>query len=158
MNKKGITKLIFCCMFTLIFLMSNSVFADSQINKRQTDIPMLSELKQLSSNQLQVTYDQPVELSKGIDPKNYWIQSTTEASPTGIATLGVNDTVNPGNSLTSAKVTIRAVGNNNTVFVLTFNQDITKDKAYKMIICYVTKPGAPPYTGDNGSATFVGSF
>jgi hypothetical protein len=58
------------------------------------------------------------EMSKGMDPKNYWIQS----------------------------------------FVLTFNQNIDKGMAFKMIICHVTKPGAPQYSGDNGSANFVGQY
>ena len=87
---------------------------------------------------------------------NYWIQSTTEAVTTGIATLGMNDQVNAGNALTSDKVTIAAADNRNQSFVLTFNQNITQGKSYKMIICYVTVPDAPPYSGDNGSAAFVG--
>lgn len=122
----------------------------------ESTIPMLASVSQISANQLQVTYDQPVDQAKGMDPKNYWIQSTTEQTPTNIATLGMNDKVNNSNSLTAEKVAIQASGNNGKSFVLTFQQNIAKGKAFKMIICYVTKPGAPPFSGDNGSATFVG--
>ncbi|SDP08446.1 Histidine phosphatase superfamily (branch 1) [Paenibacillus sp. yr247] len=44
------------------------------------------------------------------------------------------------------------MGNKNTRFILSFKQSIPQGKAYKMIICYATKPGAPPYSEDNGSA------
>jgi len=37
----------------------------------------------------------------GMKPTNYWIQDTTNVMPEGIATLGKNDNVNAGNSLTS---------------------------------------------------------
>ena len=41
-------------------------------------------------------------------------------------------------------------------FILTFNQNIPRGAEYKLIICYVTVKGAPPYSGDNGMATFIG--
>ncbi|MBP2001362.1 tRNA(Ile2) C34 agmatinyltransferase TiaS [Paenibacillus shirakamiensis] len=121
-----------------------------------TAIPMLTSLRQIAPNQLQVTYDQPVDQVKGIDPKNYWIQSTSEQTPTNIATLGMNDSVNSTNSLTAANVSIQTTGSKGQSFILTFKQNISKGMAFKMIICFVTKPGAPLYTGDNGSAAFVG--
>ncbi|NBD26624.1 hypothetical protein [Paenibacillus glycinis] len=119
-------------------------------------IPMLKDLQQLSGNQLKVTYDQPVDGAKGIKPGNYWIQSLSETMPTGIATLGMNDTVNPGNALTADKVTITSADTTNTSFILTFKSVIPTGKSYKLIICYVTAPNAPPYSGDNGSRTFIG--
>lgn len=119
-------------------------------------IPMLKDLQQLSGNQLKVTYDQPVDGAKGIKPGNYWIQSLTETMPTGIATLGMNDTVNPGNALTADNVTITSADTTNTSFILTFKGMIPTGKSYKLIICYVTVPNAPPYSGGNGSRTFIG--
>jgi len=147
---KFMTKLV------LISIIVLAVVAPQAASARQHTIPMLRELKQTSPNQLLVTYDQPVDQTKGITPTNYWIQSTTDVTPTGIATLGKNDQVNPSNSLTANKVTIAAADSQNQSFVLTFNQSIPRGMSYKMIICYVTTPGAPPYTGDNGSATFIG--
>ncbi|MBM7566827.1 hypothetical protein [Paenibacillus sacheonensis] len=119
-------------------------------------IPMLKDLQQIAPNQLKVTYDQRVDGTKGITPGNYWIQSTTETMPTGIATLGMNDRVSPGNALTADKVTITTADTTNTSFILTFKQPIPAGKSYKLIICYVTAPNAPPYSGDNGSREFTG--
>ncbi|MBO7744654.1 hypothetical protein I8J29_10630 [Paenibacillus sp. MWE-103] len=119
-------------------------------------IPMLKDLQQTSANQLKVTYDQPVNGAKGIKPGNYWVQSMTETMPTGIATLGMNDSVSPANALTADKVTITSADTAGTSFLLTFKQNIPAGKSYKLIICYVTAPNAPPYSGDNGSRTFVG--
>ncbi|RKP48892.1 hypothetical protein D7Z26_21255 [Cohnella endophytica] len=148
-------KLLLCSLLALSFAAPDQASAQ-QSKKRQAQIPMLSQLSQISPNQLQVTYDQPVDQTKGTTPGNYWIQSTTEVTPTGIATLGKNDSVNNGNALTADKVMIQPVANNAQSFMLTFKQDIPKGMSYKMIICYVTQPGEPPYTGANGSAVFVG--
>lgn len=147
---KFMTKLVLISIFAL------AIVAPQAASARAQTIPMLREVKQTSPNQLLITYDQPVDRTKGITPTNYWIQSTTDVMPTGIATLGKNDQVNPSNSLTASKVSIAAADSQNQSFVLTFNQNISKGKSYKMIICYVTTPGAPPFTGDNGSATFIG--
>ncbi|MGO4694731.1 hypothetical protein AB4Z50_10650 [Paenibacillus sp. 2TAB26] len=147
---KFMTRLVLISIFTL------AIVAPQAASAREQTIPMLREVKQTSPNQLLITYDQPVDKTKGITPTNYWIQSTTDVTPTGIATLGKNDQVNPSNSLTASKVSIAAADSQNQSFVLTFNQNISKGKSYKMIICYVTTPGAPPFTGDNGSATFIG--
>ncbi|WP_052350482.1 hypothetical protein [Paenibacillus gorillae] len=121
-----------------------------------SDIPMLTGINQVASNQLRVTYDQPVDQVKGINPQNYWVQNTAETMPTNIATLGMNDSVNANNSLTEEKVKIEVSGSTGQEFLLTFNQNIARGMAFKLIVCYVTKPGAPPYSGDNGSIAFVG--
>jgi hypothetical protein len=78
------------------------------------------------------------------------------AKPKHIATLGKNDKVNESNSLTDELVKIKSKDGSAKTFILTFNQDIPKGEEYKLIICYVTVKGAPPYSGDNGMATFVG--
>jgi hypothetical protein len=155
--KNFASKLMLCGMFVFSLIAVHQVNAAQQnLKPKVTTIPMLSELKQISSNQLRVTYDQPVDKTKGTEPGNYWIQSMSEEIPTGIATLGKNDNVNPSNSLTADKVSIKTMGNNDRRFILTFKQNIPSGKAYKMIICYVTKPGQPPYSGDNGSSAFIG--
>jgi len=161
MRNTLVTKL---CLAVLIAFGSISLNAqafasqriESQGSSPTASIPMLASLSQISANQLQLSYDQPVDQTKGSNPRNYWIQDTTEPSPVNIATLGMNDRVNSNNSLTPDRVNIQAVGTDGKSFVLTFNQNIAKGKTFKLIICYVTRPGAPPYSGDNGSATFVG--
>lgn len=124
--------------------------------KRQFPIPMLVNLQQTSSNQIQISYDRDVDLMKGMNATNYWVKDTMNASPQGIATLGRNASVNDGNSLTARMVKIEQMNGSAKTFILTFNQAIPSGAAYILIICYVTVKGAPPYSGDNGMAMFIG--
>lgn len=135
----------------------------SQINpmtmrddKRQFPIPMLANLVQLSPNQIEISYDIDVDLTLGMKPTNYWVQDTMNIMPQGIATLGSDDTVNAENSLTSSMVKIEPKNGSSKTFTLTFNKVIPTGAEYMLIICYVTVKGAPPYSGDNGLATFIG--
>lgn len=126
-------------------------------NQAERQIPMLADLKQVSSNQIMITYDRPVDINAGMKASNYWVQSMTDVSPIGIATLGKNDKVSNQNALSNDKVTIQKIQGNNNSFLLTFKQNITRNKQYKLIICYVTVPGGAPYSGDNGMKVFTGN-
>ncbi|MBB6669551.1 hypothetical protein [Cohnella nanjingensis] len=155
--KNAWIKLVFAVLLVAGFASAHRAdAAPSATPEPDASVPMLASLNQISPNQLRVSYDQPVDQAKGMNPTNYWIQSTSERTPTNIATLGMNDTVSKNNSLTAADVTIQAEGSGGQTFVLTFKKKIASGMPFKMIICYVTKPGAPPYSGDNGSAAFVG--
>lgn len=123
---------------------------------RQFPIPMLAKLEQISPNKIQISYDRDVDMMKGMNPNNYWVQDTINFMPQGIATLGRRDNVNVGNSLTSNLVKIEPKDGSSKTFIITFNQVIPRGAEYKLIICYVTVKGAPPYSGDNGMATFIG--
>ena len=125
-------------------------------DKRQFPIPMLVNLVQVSPNQIEINYDIDVDVMLGMNPTNYWIQDTMNLIPQGIATLGSDDNVNAGNSLTSSMVKIEPKTGSAKTFTLTFNQAIPTGAEYMLIICYVTVKGAPPYSGDNGMATFIG--
>lgn len=129
--------------------------ATAKENNDQT-VPMLSSLEQISANQIQISYDREVDVSKGTKATNYWVQDTMNLSPKGVATLGKNESVNTSNSLRDGLVKIQQKDGSAKTFILTFNKNITKGAEYKLIICYVTVPGAPPYSGDNGMMTFVG--
>lgn len=167
MKKQCMYLLIFCSMF--IFQLGNcsSVSAKTvdsfsmdvnAIKEEATQqvIPKLAKLEQISPNQIQITYDRDVDVNSAKKVTNYWMQSTKDEKPSGIATLGKNDKVNSSNSLNSRMVTINPMSNSNKTFVLTFNENIKPGMEYKLIICYVIVPGAPPYNGDNGTAIFVG--
>ena len=123
---------------------------------RQFPIPMLTKTEQISPNQIEISYDRDVDIKLGTKATSYWIQDIMNVMPKGIATLGKNDKVNARNSLTDNKVKIESKNGSAKTFILTFNQDIPRGAEYKLIICYVTVEGAPPYSGDNGTATFVG--
>ncbi|MEH6939703.1 hypothetical protein V7056_17910 [Bacillus sp. JJ664] len=124
-------------------------------NQLKRQVPMLSELFQVSTNQLLVTFDRPVDLNAGTKASNYWIQSG-DMKPSGIASIGKNDTVYPKNSLTDDKVKITKVQGNNNSFLLTFKENIPSKKTFKLIVCYITVPGGGQYNGDNGMQVFVG--
>lgn len=128
----------------------------SMKNNIDFPIPKLVKADQISPNQLQISYDRDVDMNLGKKATNYWIQDAKNIMPKGIATLGKNDKVSARNSLTDKLVKIEAMNGSKKAFILTFNQNIPKGEEYKLIICYVTVEGAPPYSGDNGMATFVG--
>lgn len=124
--------------------------------KEIAPIPKLVSLNQISPNQIEISYNIDVDTTLGTKPSNYWIQSLSEATPNGIASLGKTDKVNSNNALTDKMVKIEAKDGSNKTFILTFNDKINKREQYKLIICYVTTPGATPYNGDNGAISFVG--
>lgn len=158
--------LIACTLMMLQSLWCSEVSAEHFIeaptnslrctNSEESPIPKLAKLKQISSNQIQISYDMDVDMDLGTKATNYWVQDTKNATPEYIATLGKNDKVNENNSLTDNLVKINSKDGSSKTFVLTFSQDIPKGKEYNLIICYVTVKGAPPYSGDNGTATFIG--
>ncbi len=126
------------------------------VSNKASEIPKLVKVDQISPNQLQISYDINVDMELGTKATNYWVQDTKNIKPEYIATLGKNEKVNNNNSLTDQLVKINSKDGSAKTFILTFSQDIPKGKEYKLIICYVTVEGAPPYSGDNGMAIFVG--
>ncbi|MGG7076521.1 hypothetical protein [Clostridium sardiniense] len=130
--------------------------ADKSQKTKENNIPKLMKVNQISPNQIEISYDRDVDVELGSKATNYWVQDTMNDKPKGIASLGKNDKVEAKNSLTDDKVRIEAKEDSQRTFVLTFSKDIPKGAEYKLIICYVTVEGAPPYTGDNGMMTFVG--
>jgi hypothetical protein len=78
------------------------------------------------------------------------------ATPEGIATLDKNDKVNARNSLNSSMLKIEPKNGSARTFIFIFNKNIPRGAEYILIVCYVIVIGAPPYTGDNGMAKFIG--
>jgi len=156
--------LISCCMMSFQLVYSANVIAKpvdglsivTNAENVTQAIPKLVKLEQLSQNQIKITYDRDVDLSSAQKATNYWVQSTKDVTPTGIATLGKNDKVNSKNALTSDLVSIKPMDNSKNIFILTFKNNVKAGMEHKLIICYVIVPGAPPYNGDNGSAVFIG--
>ncbi|MBU3191409.1 hypothetical protein K9O30_18870 [Clostridium bowmanii] len=68
-------------------------------DNRQFPISMLVSLKQLSPNQIQISYDRDVDVRLAMKPTNYWIKDTINDIPKGISTLGKNNSVNATNSV-----------------------------------------------------------
>ena len=156
--------LIVCTVVTAQFLRCNIVSAKpvAEISATtkgkdvKSPIPMLMKTEQVSPNKIQISYDRDVDIKLGTKATNYWIQDTLNAIPKGIGTLGKEDKVNATNSLMDSMVKIEPTNGSAKTFTLTFNQSIPRGSEYMLIICYVTVPGAPPYSGDNGMAIFIG--
>lgn len=152
---KKITKSLIAAVALLVVQLSlcSIVSAETIAND---NIPKLIKLTQISPNQIQITYDRDVDTSLAIKATNYWVQDLVNSKPEGIASLGKDEKINSKNSLTENEVRIEPKEDSQRTFVITFDRDIPKGAEYKLIICYVTVPGAPPYSGDNGMMTFVG--
>lgn len=138
-----------------------SIAFDSEVNSlakssKEAAVPMLGKVVQTAPNQIEISYDRDVDVSLGTKAGNYWLQDLDNSMPKGIATLGKNDNVNSGNSIKADMVKITQKDGSGKTFLLTFHQDVPKGAHYRLIICYVTIPGAPAYTGDNGKADFFG--
>lgn len=132
------------------------VYTSNMTSNKEFPTPKLIAAKQISSNQIEITYDRDVDTKLATKPMNYWVQSTINAENQGITTLGKNDQVSPENSLTDDKVKIEAVDGSKRIFTLTFNNDIIKDEEFKIIIYNVTVPGAPVNNGENGTVVLIG--
>lgn len=125
-------------------------------DEKESNIPKLMKVNQISPNQIEISYDRDIDVELGTKAINYWIQDTMNDKPKGIASFGKNDKVDARNSLTDSKVRIEAKEDSQRTFVLTFSKDIPKGAEYKLIISNVTIEGAPSYSGENGIMTFVG--
>lgn len=110
--------------------------------------PRVAEVKLVSGNVLEVAFDQPVDLKSGTNPSNYWIR-TSEAKPTGIATLGKDDKTSSKNALTAEMVTIAPKDGSNKVMVFTFKDQATPKVSYSLVPCFVNMPGSEGYRGGN---------
>jgi hypothetical protein len=161
--------LALCTVVTVQFFRENIASAKPAIKSSNTSvspveknsnftIPMILKLEQTALNQIEITYDRDVDMGQAMKLTNYWIQDTMYAKPKGIATLGKNDKMNVGNSLAINKnrVSILSKRGSTKTFIISFNKYIPIGVEYKLTISNVKVEGAPPYSGDNGTAIFVG--
>lgn len=117
--------------------------------------PILKSLKQLNINQLEFTYDTPANPIKATQPCNYWIQNIDENASGKISSLGKNDIPNCQNCLTSEIVEIKSKDSSNKTFIITFKENITPNKKYKLIVFYVPSINHDTFNGRNGAITFL---
>ncbi|SHK01130.1 hypothetical protein SAMN02745248_01570 [Hathewaya proteolytica DSM 3090] len=159
-----IMAMIFINVFCLLCIGARNVKAceqpcikekgENSIQKKK--IPMLVSLKQTDESTLEIKFNNPVDIRKAVTPRNYWIQSLDSNEPNGIATVGKNDNVSMENSLRRRNVRIVPKEGSNEVFEMKFNQQISKGKKYKLIICHLTSKDQKPYDGNNGVKEFTG--
>ncbi|PGS49563.1 hypothetical protein [Bacillus sp. AFS041924] len=121
-----------------------------------TQIPKLTDIFQVSTNQILITFDTQVDINLGTKASVYWIQSLSEQIPTGIASLGSNGNFNSRNALSDNQVSIRKVQGDNNSFLLTFKQEIPSHKRFKLVVRNLNAAGGKPYNGENGVKVFTG--
>ncbi|WP_088072717.1 hypothetical protein [Gottfriedia luciferensis] len=133
-------------------LLSEGYKTKSAVNQ----IPKLTDIFQVSTNQILVTFDRRVEIDLGTKASTYWIQSLSDTIPTGIASLGRNSRLNANNALSTNQVSITKVQGDNNSFLLTFKQEIPSNKRFKLVVRNLNVPGGMPFSGDNGTKIFIG--
>ncbi|MFD4707783.1 hypothetical protein ACFWM3_23470 [Gottfriedia sp. NPDC058432] len=119
-------------------------------------IPKLTDIFQVSTNQILVTFDSQVDIDLGTNASVYWIQSLSDKIPTGIASLGSKSQFNARNALSNNQVTITKVQGDNNSFLLTFKQEIPSNKRFKLAVRHLHAPGGKPFDGINGMKVFTG--
>ncbi|UOQ43794.1 hypothetical protein MUN89_18220 [Halobacillus salinarum] len=120
-----------------------------QQDYRQMPHPILLSAIQRSPNQIELVYDQPVDLQSATNVSNYWIRNNLDR-PADIATLGRNDMMLlPTNSLTPNMAMITPMDNSKQRFILAFNVNATPGVQYTVIPCFVNLEGRTGYGGDN---------
>lgn len=112
-------------------------------------IPVVKTVKQISPNQIQITFDRDVELSQATNPKNYWLRDTNAMLPSGVASIGKIGKPTDKNTLTTEMVKITSIGNSKKHFNFTFSKNIFKNVDYKLQVCNISADGFSGYLGDN---------
>ncbi|WP_088010870.1 hypothetical protein [Gottfriedia acidiceleris] len=125
-------------------------------NQTVNQIPKLTDIFQVSTNQILVTFDSQVDINLGTKASVYWIQSLSDKIPTGIASLGSKSQFNARNALSNNQVTITKVQGDNNSFLLTFKQEIPSNKRFKLAVRHLHAPGGKPFDGINGMKVFTG--
>lgn len=118
--------------------------------------PVLKNLNQVSSNQLEITFDTATNSVYAVQPKNYWIQNVNGDTLDQVSSIGKKDKTTNQNCLTNEMVKIKPKNASNKTFIMTFKDDITSNKKYKLIICFVPSNNKSTFNGRNGAITFIG--
>ncbi|MGE6669103.1 hypothetical protein [Paenibacillus xylanexedens] len=110
--------------------------------------PVIVEVRQVASNQIVVTYDQPADLMSATNISNYWIRSNM-SSPSDIASLGMGEALAKENTIRADRGMITPINNSKTIFVITFNVNATMGVLYILLPCFVNLEGRSGFTGGN---------
>ncbi|WP_144572720.1 hypothetical protein [Bacillus paramycoides] len=109
--------------------------------------PILLEARQISSNQILMTYDKPTDLVSATNVSNYWIRSNM--GPDGIASVGMKDALTAGNAIRPDMGMIAPVDNSKMRFVINFRVNVTRGVMYTVLPCFVNLEGMSGFMGEN---------
>jgi hypothetical protein len=118
-------------------------------NPQMVPHPVLTVARQTAPNQIEITYDQPTDLTSATNVRNYWIRNNLDR-PSDIATVERgNMMLLPTNSLTPNMVRITPVGNSKRRFLMTFSLNATPGVQYTVLPCFVNLEGRTGFGGEN---------
>jgi hypothetical protein len=126
-------------------------------NQGLNDIPLLLEAKQLDTNKIKILFDRPVDLVSAKNISNYWLQSN-QYIPTGVASLGINETPNSSNSLKRENARIESLYFTKTTLILISNRRLTTCVQYRLLPWFINADGKSGYTGPNYSDLSKNTF
>ncbi|MDO5517785.1 MAG: hypothetical protein Q4F66_09530 [Clostridium sp.] len=129
----------------------NNTDKSSEENK---DVAKPVSANQLSVNVVEITFNIPVEEKDATKASNYWVRSTEEDKPSGVATVGKNEKLSTSNSLTDDMVKIEPSTESGRVYKMTFKNNIKSGAEHKIHIYFVAPKGAEIYKGENGAIIF----
>ena len=123
----------------------------NQNNPQMITHPILLEARQISPNQILITYDQRTDLESAMNVSNYWIRSNMER-PSGIATVGMSAALTASNAIRPDVGMITPADNSNMRFVMTFMVNAMSGVMYTVLPCFVNLEGTIRlYGGELGS-------
>ena len=128
--------------------------SSDQNSKCNPDVPKPVSANQLSANVVEITFDIPVEKEQATKASNYWVRSTQEEKPTGIATVGKNEKLSASNSLKDDMVKVETSDESGKVYKMTFKNNIKPGAEYKIYIYFIAPKGVNIYKGENGAIIF----
>ncbi|MGG6312289.1 hypothetical protein [Paenibacillus macerans] len=93
-----------------------------QDSRQMVPHPVLIEARQMTPNQILLTYDQRADLASATRVSNYWIRSNM--GPGGAASLDMGEALTAANAIRPEAGMITPVDNSNTRFVIMFRERI----------------------------------
>jgi len=109
--------------------------------------PILLEARQISSNQILMTYDKPTDLTSATNVSNYWIRSNM--GPVGIASVGMKEALTAENAIRPDMGMIAPVDNSKMRFVIAFRTNAMQGVMYTVLPCFVNLEGMSGFMGEN---------
>ncbi|WHY74827.1 hypothetical protein [Fictibacillus enclensis] len=109
--------------------------------------PILLEARQISSNQILLTYDKRTDLESATNVSNYWIRSNM--GPVGIASVGMKDALTAENAIRPDMAMITPADNSRMRYIMIFRDNTMAGIMYTVLPCFVNLEGMTGFRGEN---------
>ncbi len=109
--------------------------------------PIILEARQISSNQILLTYDKRTDLESATNVSNYWIRSNM--GPVGIASVGMKDALTAENAIRPDMAMITPADNSRMRYIMIFRDNTMAGIMYTVLPCFVNIEGMTGFRGEN---------